>query len=94
MNSLCTCCCDVENTCHFLLHRLNFLAERNTIFNKITNINSDILNQTDATITKVVFISNLGLIFHFNFLKNLFSHCFSTFFRYHKLQLCLYIGKF
>ena len=27
-------------------------------------------------------------------LKNLFSHCFSTFFSFHKLRLCSYIGKF
>ena len=27
-------------------------------------------------------------------LKNLFSHCFSTFFPFHKLRLCSYIGKF
>ena len=40
LNPLCTCDCDVENTCHFLLHGPNFLTERNTLLNKITNINS------------------------------------------------------
>ena len=30
----------------------------------------------------------------FSNLKNLFSHCLSSFFPFHKLQLCLYIGKF
>ena len=49
-NSLCACGCDAENTCHFLLHCPNFLAERNTLLNKITNIGSNILNQADANI--------------------------------------------
>lgn len=56
--SLCTCSCEVENTCHFFLHCLNFLAERNTLFNKITNINSNILNQADATINKTLLFGN------------------------------------
>ena len=52
LNPLCTYGCDVENTCHFFLHCPNFLTERNTLLNKITNINSNIFNQADATITK------------------------------------------
>ena len=52
MNPLCICGCDVENTCHFLLHCPNFLTERNTLLNKITNIDSNILNQADDTVTK------------------------------------------
>ena len=38
LNPLCTRGCNVENTCDFLLHCPNFLSERNTILNKITNI--------------------------------------------------------
>ena len=38
LNPLCSCGCDVE--CHFLRQCPNFLAERNTLFNKITNIDS------------------------------------------------------
>ena len=42
-----------------------------------------------------MFISHIVLIFHSTFnLKNLFSHCFTTFFPFHKLQLCSHIGKF
>ena len=59
LNPLCTCGCDVENTCHFLLHCPNFLTERNTLLNKITNIDSNILNQADATITKILPFDNL-----------------------------------
>ena len=58
LNPLCTCGCDVENTCHFLLHCPNFLTERNTLLNKITNIDSNILNQADATITKTLLFGN------------------------------------
>ena len=58
LNPHCTCGCDVENTCHFLLHCPNFLTERNTLFNKITNIDSNILNQADATITKTLLFGN------------------------------------
>ena len=54
LNPLCTCGCSFENTCHFLLHLHNFLTERNTLLNKITNIDSNILNQADATITKTL----------------------------------------
>ena len=58
MNPLCTCGCDVENTCHFLLHCPNCLAERITLLNKIINIHSNILNQADATITKTLLFGN------------------------------------
>ena len=46
-NPLCNCSCHVENTCHFFLHCPNFLTERNTLYNKITNIDSNILNQAN-----------------------------------------------
>ena len=58
MNTLCNCGCDVENTCHFPHHRPNFLAERNTLLNKITNVDSSILNQVDALITKKLLFGN------------------------------------
>ena len=58
LNPLCTCGCDVENTCHFLLHCPNLLAEKITVFNKITNIGSNILNQTDTAITKSFLFGN------------------------------------
>ena len=49
---------DIENTFHFLLYCPNFLAERNTLLNKITNIDSDVLNQADTTVTKTLLFSN------------------------------------
>ena len=58
LNPFCTCGCNIENTCHFLLHCPNFLTERNTLLNKITNIDSNILNQADATVTKALPFDN------------------------------------
>ena len=56
---LCICGYDVENTCQSLCHCPNFLAERNTLLNKITNTDSNNLNQVDATITKTLLFGNL-----------------------------------
>ena len=44
--------------CHFLIHYPNFLTERNTLLNKVTNIDSNILDQADATITKTLLFGN------------------------------------
>ena len=41
-----------------LLHCPNFLAERNTLLNEITNIDGKILNQAHATITKTLVFGN------------------------------------
>ena len=57
LNPLSTCGCDVENM-SLLLHCPNFLSERNTLLNKITNIDSNILNQADATVTKALPFDN------------------------------------
>ena len=57
LNPLCTCGCDVENM-SLLLQCPNFLSERNTLLNKITNIDSNILNQADATVTKALPFDN------------------------------------
>ena len=58
LNTLCTCGCDVENICHFLLHCPNFLVKRNTLLNKIYNIDSNILSQAGGTVTKVLLFGN------------------------------------
>ena len=61
LNSFCTCACNVENTSHFLLHCPNFLAERNILLDKITNFDSNVLNQADANITKTLLFGNSKL---------------------------------
>ena len=57
LNPLCICGCDVENTCHFLLHCSNFLNERNTFLGKTANIDSNLLNQAEAASTKRLLLS-------------------------------------
>ena len=58
LNPLCTSGCDVEITCYFLLHCRNFFTERNTLFIKTTNFDSNISNQADAIITKTLLLGN------------------------------------
>ena len=67
LNQLCTCGCDIENTCHFLLRCPNFLAETKTLLNKIINIDSNFLNQADATITKTLLFGHLKYSNEVNF---------------------------
>ena len=43
-------------TCH--LHWPNFLAKRNTLLNKNTNIDSKISNQAHITVTKALLFGN------------------------------------
>ena len=54
----CICGCDMENTCHFLLRCHNLFAERNTVLKKITNDDSNILNQVDTAVTKIILFGN------------------------------------
>ena len=46
------------SSCHFLPHCPNYLAERNTLFQKITNIDSNLLVQANATVTKTLPFGN------------------------------------
>ena len=57
MNPLCTGGYDVENTCHSLFSCPDFLAEKNILKN-ITNIDGNIFNQVDATVTKTLLFDN------------------------------------
>ena len=54
-----------EDFCRVKLLKETFfvIADRNTLFNKINNFDSNILNQTDATITKTLLCDNMN---HFN----------------------------
>ena len=100
LNPLCTCGCDVENTCHFLLHCPNFLTERNTLLNKITNIDSNLLNQADATITKTLLFGNSKYSNEINFqILNASIDFILTSKRFHlnnedliKINKCLFIS--
>ena len=90
LNPLCICGCDVENTCHFLLHCSNFLNERNTVLGKTANIDCNLLNQAEATTTKTLLLSAclsvslIKTICQFEH-KSCFFHCYYHFYSYFRL---------
>ena len=51
LNPICSCGQEIE-TSHFLLHRLNYRCAKKTFFKKINLIDSNILQQSDLSITK------------------------------------------
>ena len=52
LNPICSCSHDIETKSHFLLHCLNYCSARKTFFEKINRIDSNILQQSDLSITK------------------------------------------
>ena len=52
LNPICSCGQEIETTSHFLLHCLNFRCTRKTFFEKISLLDSNILQQNDLSITK------------------------------------------
>ena len=51
LNPICSCGQEIETTSHFLLHRLIYRCARKTFFEKINLIDSNILQQSDLSIT-------------------------------------------
>ena len=51
LNPICDCGQEIETTSHFLLHCLNYRCARKTFFEKINLIDSNILQQSDLSIT-------------------------------------------
>ena len=58
VNPLCNCGLEVETTTHFFLHCLNFTTIRQTLLNKIRDVDNDILNQSDSHITQILLFGN------------------------------------
>ena len=52
LNLLCKCRKDIESTVHFFLHCTNFLIPRQTLFQKIRNIDDSILSQSETQLTQ------------------------------------------
>ena len=52
LNPISSCGQEIETISHFLLHCLNYRCARKTFFEKISFIESNILQQNDLTITK------------------------------------------
>ena len=51
LNPICSCGQEIEATSHFLIHCLNYRCARKTFFEKINLIDSNILQQSDLSIT-------------------------------------------
>ena len=58
LNPLCECAKDIESTMHFFLHCTNFLIPRQTLFQKIRNIDDNILSQSETQLTQTLLYGN------------------------------------
>ena len=58
LNPLCECPKDIESTMHFFLHCTNFLIPRQTLFQKILNIDNNILSQSETQQTQTLLYGN------------------------------------
>ena len=58
LNPLCECAKDIESTMHFFLHCTNFLSPRQALFQKIRNIDDNILSQSEAQLTQTLLYGN------------------------------------
>ena len=58
LNPLCECAKDIDSTMHFFLHCTNFLIPRQTLFQKIRNIDNNILSQSETQLTQTLLYGN------------------------------------
>ena len=58
LNPLCKCSKDIESTMHFFIHCTNFLIPRQTLFQKIRNIDVIILSQSETQRTQTLLYGN------------------------------------
>ena len=58
LNLLCECAKDIESTMHFFLHCSNFLIPRQTLFQKIRNVDNNILAKSETQLTQTLLYGN------------------------------------
>ena len=58
LNPLCKSSKDIESTMYFFLHCTNFLIPRQTLFQKIRNIDDSILSQSETQLTQTLLYGN------------------------------------
>ena len=58
LNPLCQCAKDIELTMHFFLHCTKVLIPRQTLFQKIRNIDDNILSQSETQLTQTLLYGN------------------------------------
>ena len=56
VDPLCSCGNGIESTKHFFLHRANFNTQRKTLFDKISELNIDVLTRNDDYITETLLL--------------------------------------
>ena len=54
LNPICSCGLDIETTCHYLLHSLNFINERTLLLNNVSKITKDALPSCETSFVKLV----------------------------------------
>ena len=58
LNPLCECAIEIESTMHFFLHCTDFLIPRQTLLQKIRNIDDNILSQSETQLTQTLLHGN------------------------------------
>ena len=58
LNPLCKCSKDIVSKMHYFLHCTNFLIPRQTLFQKIRNIDDSILSQSETQVTQTLLYGN------------------------------------
>ena len=58
LNPLCKCSKDIESTRYFFLHCTNLFIPRQTLFQKIRNIDDSILSQSETQLTQTLLYGN------------------------------------
>ena len=66
LNPLCECDKDIESRMCFFLHSTNFLIPRQTLFQKIRNINDNILSQSKIQLTQILLYGSQNYHFSIN----------------------------
>ena len=66
LNPLCECGKDIELTMHFSLHCTNFLILRQTLFQKIRNVDDSILSQSATQLTYTLLSDNQNYHYSIN----------------------------
>ena len=56
VDPICSCGIEIESTKHFLIHCINFSIQRKTLFDKLTELNIDVLTRNDDYIVKTLLL--------------------------------------
>ena len=60
-DTLCNCGLEVESVIHFFLHCHNFTTPRQTLLNKIHNVDENIVKKSDFSVTQILLLGDHSL---------------------------------